>query len=115
MIDLRAYAKGKPCQIRVPGWCNNEPETTVGCHYRLAGYSGMSFKIDDLFLAFGCSHCHDVVDGRHGSWIEFPRSARQLLLLEGVLRTQAYLAERGIILIADSLTEAPITLSTTGE
>jgi hypothetical protein len=111
VIDLRAYAKGKPCMIRVPGWCNNEPETTVLCHYRLAGYSGIGLKNDDIMAAFGCSSCHDMVDGRQ---VGLSRSQRQLFLCEGVMRTQAYLLERGIILIADSLPEALVS-PTTGE
>ena len=100
MIDLRKYAKGKPCLIRIPGWCNREPETTVLCHYRLVGYSGMGLKNFDMLGAFGCSDCHDVVDGRRGQ--EFSRSQRLLYLAEGVMRTQAYLIEHGIIVIADA-------------
>lgn len=105
MIDIRAYARGKPCLIRVPGYCNREKETTVYCHYRLVGYSGMGLKMADLFGAFGCSDCHDIVDRRR-IVTEIPRSLAQLYHLEGVIRTQAYLAERGILLFADSLTEA---------
>lgn len=108
MIDLRAYAKGKPCLIRVPGWCNREKDTTVFCHYRLVGYSGMSLKMADIFGAFGCSDCHDIVDRRR-IVPEIPRSLCQLYLAEGVMRTQAYLAERGILLIADSLSEALVS------
>lgn len=107
MIDLRKYAKGKPCLVRVPGWCNNEPETTVLAHYRLIGYSGMSLKNEDLMGAFCCSTCHDLVDGRQAGGLS--RSQRQLLLCEGVMRTQAYLIERGLITIADSLPEAERT------
>lgn len=94
-MNLRDYAKGKPCMIRIPGWCNHEPETTVLCHYRTVGISGMGVKSPDLLAAFGCSDCHDVVDGRRGQ--EFSRSQRQLYLLEGVIRTQAYLIERGLL------------------
>lgn len=104
MIDLRKYAKGKPCMIRIPGWCNREPETTVLCHYRLVGYSGMGLKNYDIMAAFGCSSCHAIVDGQQQGGLS--RSQREILLCEGVMRTQAYLIERGIILIADSLPEA---------
>lgn len=107
MIDLRKYAKGKPCMIRVPGWCNHEPETTVLCHYRLAGYSGIGLKNEDIMAAFGCSSCHAIVDGQQQGGLS--RTQRQFLLCEGVMRTQAYLLERGIITIADSLTEAEVS------
>lgn len=99
MIDLRQYAKGKPCLVRVPGWCNNEPETIVLAHYRMAGYSGMGLKNEDLLAAFACSDCHDLCDGRRPG---LSRSQRQLFLAEGVMRTQAYLLERGIITIAET-------------
>lgn len=105
MVDLRAFAKGKPCFVRVPGWCNHEPETTVLAHVRMVGYSGMSMKIPDLFAAFACSHCHDIVDGRTPT-LEFSYSERRALLLEGMVRTQIYLLERGILLVADALSEA---------
>lgn len=98
-MNLRALARGKPCLVRVPGWCNHEPETTVLAHYRLAGVSGMGIKSPDILAAFACSDCHDVVDGRRGSFVEFPRSYRSLLHLEGVMRTQAYLIEHGILLV----------------
>lgn len=107
MTDLRAFAKGKPCMVRVPGWCNHEPETTVLAHYRLVGYSGIGMKNHDIMAAFACSTCHALVDGQQKS--ELSRSQRQLFLCEGVMRTQAYLLERGIITIADSLSEAEVT------
>jgi hypothetical protein len=103
-MNLRDYARGKPCMIRVPGWCNNEPETTVLCHYRIAGYSGMGLKNHDVLAAFGCSTCHELVDGQRQGGLS--RSQRQVLLCEGVMRTQAYLLERGILQVHDPLPEA---------
>ena len=56
-------ARGQPCQIRIPGVCVPAPEneTTVPCH--LNG-GGMAAKHSSIHLAYGCNHCHDVVDGR---------------------------------------------------
>lgn len=92
-MNLRKYAKGKPCQIRVPNHCNGNPETSVWCHVRIIGISGAGLKAPDLLGAIGCSACHDVVDGRTKS--KFSYEERRLLLLEGVARTQAELIEEG--------------------
>jgi hypothetical protein len=61
MANLRKLARGRECQIRIPGVCNGNPETTVLCH--LNG-GGMGIKEDDILAAWGCSSCHDAVDGR---------------------------------------------------
>lgn len=39
-VNLRKTARGRECQLRVPGVCNFNPETTVLAHYRLAGTCG---------------------------------------------------------------------------
>ncbi|VEI70653.1 82 prophage-derived uncharacterized protein ybcO [Serratia quinivorans] len=40
MTNLRKEAKGRDCQVRMPGICNFNPETTVLAHYRMAGTCG---------------------------------------------------------------------------
>ena len=90
-------ARGQPCQIRVPEVCNFNTETTVPCHLRLAGITGVSLKADDLLVAWGCSACHDYVDGRTHKEVE--HSTRQLLLFEGIARTQVAALKKGWIRI----------------
>jgi len=41
MTNLRKEARGRNCQVRLPGICNGNPETTVLAHYRMAGLNGM--------------------------------------------------------------------------
>ena len=94
-INLRKLARGQPCFIRVPGVCNGNPETTVLCHVRLIGISGIGMKVPDALAAFGCSDCHAVVDGQRRSALT--ADERWVLLLEGMLRTQAWLIDRGIL------------------
>lgn len=95
MSNLRRQAKGRPCQIRVPGCCNGNPETTVGCHYRMSGLSGIGIKSNDLFIAWGCSACHRAVDtGTSANW---SIQDLNLMHLEGVLRTQEILFKEGHI------------------
>lgn len=95
-IDLRKYAMGKPCLIRVPGVCNHNPETTVLCHLNGAG---LAVKHHDLFGAWGCSNCHDAVDGRMK--LPLKRSYLELLHYEGMKRTQQQLLIDGVIHIGD--------------
>jgi Protein of unknown function (DUF1364) len=94
MRNLRKLAQGRQCQIRVPGGCGNS-ETVVLCHYRMSRLSGAGLKSPDLFGAYGCYHCHAIVDGQIKS--EFSREQRDLMLAEGVFRTQAILIYEGIL------------------
>ena len=88
MSKLTSLAKGRPCQIRLSGICNHDSETTVPCHFRLAGISGMGFKSPDLLVAHGCSACHAYVDSHKDSHT-------QLAFAHGVFRTQAWLVKEG--------------------
>lgn len=64
MSWLTKLARGQRCTIRLP-CCNFDERTTVPAHYRsLRVGAGMGIKPDDLIVAFSCSCCHDVVDGR---------------------------------------------------
>lgn len=94
-VDLTRLAKGMSCQIRVPHECNGNPETVVGCHVRMMGISGAGMKAPDLFIAFGCSDCHAVCDGQRKS--DYGPGERRLMLLEGMVRTQAWFIEHGFV------------------
>lgn len=62
---IRKSAKGEECTIRLPMVCNYDTTTTVLCHSnKLADGKGMGLKAPDTRAAYGCSACHDVVDGR---------------------------------------------------
>ena len=95
MTNLRKYAQGKPCMIRVPGVCNGDDKTTVLAHYRLSGISGMSMKSPDLIGAWACSDCHDAVDRRRFMDLDFDFVRH--CHAEGVMRTQNRLIEDGAI------------------
>ncbi len=91
---LTKAARGRDCQVRVPGLCNFNPETTVLAHYRMAGTCGMGCKPHDIQGAWACSACHDWVDGRRP---QQDRDLARLYLAEGVMRTQAILIAEGLI------------------
>ena len=92
MTDLRQYARGKPCMVRLPGICCGDAETTVLAHIRMAGITGMGQKAPDLLGAWACFKCHDYIDGR-------AKRDRSVMLdhLEGVARTINQLIKDGII------------------
>ncbi|MDA5482163.1 DUF1364 domain-containing protein [Yersinia intermedia] len=95
MANLRKEARGRECQIRIPGVCNGNDETSVLAHYRMSGTCGTGIKPDDLQAAIGCSDCHDAIDGRKKS--DYTRDELRLLHAEGVFRTQAIWKNEGFI------------------
>ena len=61
----RRAARGQDCTLMLLGVCNRDPATTVLCHSnRLADGKGIGLKAPDSKACFGCSNCHDVLDGR---------------------------------------------------
>ena len=93
MNDLRTLAKGRECQIRLPGICNGDRATTVLAHIRIN--AGIGRKPHDLIGSWACSACHDVVDGRRQTM--FGRDELRLSHLEGMARTIDVLAQEGLI------------------
>ncbi|HGM7056760.1 TPA: DUF1364 domain-containing protein [Serratia marcescens] len=93
MSKLTKEARGRECQVRIPGVCNFNPETTVLAHYRLAGTCGGGMKPDDEQGAWACSSCHDAIDARTKT--EYDRETLRLYHAEGIFRTQAILRKEG--------------------
>ena len=95
LTDLRTYARGQECQIRIPFVCNRDPATTVLAHIRLAGVTGTALKAADLLGAWACSACHDVADSRAKT--DFSPDVVRLYHLEGMARTIAELVRREVL------------------
>lgn len=89
---LTKSARGKGCTVRVPYVCNSNSETVVLSH--LNG-GGMGTKHNDIHGAYACSACHAWLDG--GYTKHFNRDYRDLLHLEGVIRTQEIMLAEGLI------------------
>lgn len=89
---IRQSARGEDCQIRIPGYCNFNNETTVLCH-KNGGGAGM--KSNDIHAAYGCSGCHDVIDGRIQT--EFSQDEIKVMFYDGMVRTQLILIDKGLI------------------
>jgi len=92
MSKLRKSARGKECQVRLPGYCNFNQETTILAHINGAG---MGMKASDIHGAYCCSSCHDVVDSRVHS--RFSKGEVKLAFYEGIIRTQKIMLEEGLI------------------
>ena len=95
MSRITKSAEMEECLVRIHGACNFRPETTVFAHL---GGAGMGIKQPDYAGSYCCSTCHDVIDGR----IQTSHSHQQLKLwhLQGVIRTQAVLVDKGLLKIA---------------
>ncbi len=96
--------EGMPCSLRIasfyPGHRCAPPETVVGCHLPVIG-KGMSSKVSDLYVAAGCQHCHDILDGRDHVKAAYIRehypTALMDRLLQGLAETQARWVGMGLL------------------
>ena len=82
MSALTKLARGRACQVRLPGICNFN-----------AGICGVGFKPPDLIGAHCCSACHDAIDGRVPSGLS--EDELNLAHAHGVFRTQVIVIKLG--------------------
>lgn len=92
-VAIRHAARGEQCTGEIPGYCNADPETTVGAHLSFEG-GKMGGKVSDVGgIAFLCSGCHDYLDRRTvaepEAWDFYAGRALQ--------RTTQRLHEKGVI------------------
>jgi len=98
MTPIRRSARGEACTMLIPGICNGDPSTTVLCHSnRLADGKGMGLKAPDTEACYGCSACHDVLDGRRPlpSWLT--REVLDKAFDRARAHTQKKLKEKGLM------------------
>jgi len=96
---LREAARGRPCMIRIyAGHTHTHDPETVTLHHctekRLFGV-GMGQKPPDIFGAWACAVCHDIVHNprKHG----LDRDMVLISEYQGILRTQNELVKEGLI------------------
>jgi hypothetical protein len=101
---FKDYAKGQECLIRIAAVCLAEPcapDTTVLCHFTLAGYKAMGSRkasLPDLCGAWGCRTCHDICDGRIAVRSELAtKKDIKLWHAEAVMRTLDALVKAGVL------------------
>lgn len=95
---LRKSAKGEECTFQICGICNGDPETTVLCHLPDESHGG-SRKSDDHCSAYGCSNCHDAIDGRI-NYYQMADSEVTWYIHRAMVRTWRRMIEKGLIKIA---------------
>lgn len=94
---IRKAARNQECTLRFPG-CNYNTETTVLCHSNeLSDGKGMGLKAPDTAAAFGCSACHDVLDGRAPRPEGFSRELMLAQFKDAVAQTQRVLKRLGVL------------------
>ena len=95
---LRDSARNEECTLQIFPYCNNNPETVVLCHVRSPD-SGMGLKSPDWWAAYGCSSCHDIIDGRAGNLTDITSSEIWLAIHKGQFLTMDRMIEKGLIKI----------------
>lgn len=101
-MNLRDAARDKPCQVRIPGVCNGQNETTVLAHIGIAGTRGMGYKGPDLAAAWCCSDCHNVIDSRVPHPAGLTKETIRGYAMDGVLRTLTYISTSGTLSVRNN-------------
>lgn len=86
------------CQVRYPGICNGNTETTVLAHANgSAAGKGMGMKAPDYLAAYACSSCHALYDRGMKRPAHMTLEEVRLGFADGVFRTQRMLEEKGLL------------------
>ncbi len=94
MSKYTESARGQECQVRIPGVCNHDPETTVFAHIN---GGGMGAKHYDVHGTYACSDCHAWLDGGYAK--NSYKAVRDLAHLMGMHKTQIVMIESGIMVL----------------
>ena len=94
-----------PCTLRVssfmPSWQCADQSTVVPCHLDRTIGKGIGTKVSDLFVAAACIHCHNIMDGRDRTAVDYimehyPAAVMQRMLA-GLAETQSRWVEMGLL------------------
>jgi hypothetical protein len=101
---VRNAARGEPCTVRIPGICNQNPETSVWAHLPHDS-KGMAQKSVDICGVISCMACHDFIDFRAKKGIQFRDNPDDEIWLQKRLRTAMVdsllvLMDKEVLLIA---------------
>ncbi len=98
MTPIRKSARNQDCTLNLHGVCNHDPATTVLCHSNsLADGKGMGLKAPDTAACYGCSACHDVLDGRRNRPDGMSKLGLEGVFYTAMLRTHAILRGLGLM------------------
>lgn len=93
---IRESARGEECTLNIAGICNHNTETTVLCHLPDESH-GIAKKSDDVSSAYGCSACHDLIDGRDNKKWSFKPEDIEWYMRRAQTRTLRRLIEKGLV------------------
>ena len=96
MTPLRASAEGEACTLNILGVCNYDPSTVVLCHLPFVAKERDSRKAPDYCAAYGCSACHDALDGRT---MVLSKADKLFYGCRGLIRTLRRMVEKGLITV----------------
>jgi hypothetical protein len=98
MTPIRKAARDQDCTVVLPRVCNRDSATTCLCHSNeLVDGKGMGLKAPDTAAAFGCSACHDVLDGRRPRPAWLTKDQVLAAFRAGIERTHQILRAKGLI------------------
>lgn len=98
MTPIRKSARGEDCMMGIPGVCNRDPATTVLCHSnQLADGKGLGLKAPDTKACYGCSACHDVLDGRAPMPAWMTRDQLLAIFTAAMVLTHSILKKKGLM------------------
>ena len=101
-IKILHAAELEPCLVNLPGCTGGGSDTSAAHSNQADDGKGGSQKADDLFVAFACLHCHDILDGRKPPpWVAVECGTPQSEILwyhdRGIKRTIRRLIDKGVI------------------
>ena len=82
--------------LQIFPYCNNDTETTVLCHLN-SSRKGMALKSLDYFAVYGCSDCHNIIDGRVKT--DVPKDEIYRCQLRALEKTWSQMIDEGLITI----------------
>ncbi len=96
MSRITESARGKPCQVQLPGVCNGNPETVVWAHANSLQFGkGIGMKTHDLLGAYACQQCHDAYDRRIKT--DHVREFVEFCFMEGHMKSLKMLIDEGVV------------------
>lgn len=97
------HAKGQNCQLALPGFCSQDPETTVFAHLNGSAFGkGSGIKAHDFAGFFACHKCHMAYDLH-----EYTIGADEIL--RAVIGTWLILIEDGVIVVPREIEAPPLS------
>lgn len=96
--SIRDSARGEQCQVRLPGICTGDPETTIWSHARWgAAGKGGATKALDIAGAYACTACDAAYDGQRKPPPGYTRDDVDRDWCMGHFRSLVILAQKGLI------------------